>query len=77
MFDKIIYFRDKVKINLPKLSFIFTLIETNSLRNNRLFKKNLTLSKGNRSDKLGRLFFTLSLIFIFADYEKNYWRRAH
>ncbi len=32
------------------------------MRNNRLFKKNLTQSKGNRMTKLGRFFFGLRLI---------------
>jgi hypothetical protein len=58
--------RDEVKNNLPKLVIIFSLIKANSLRNNGLFKKDLTLSKGNRMTKLGRLFFTSSL-------NLNYW----
>jgi hypothetical protein len=40
---------------------IFSLIKTNSLRNNELFKRNLTLSKGNRIIKMGSLFLTSSL----------------
>ena len=50
-------FRRKTKNNIPKLVFIFSLIKTNFLRNNGLFKKNLTQSKGNRMTKLGILFF--------------------
>jgi hypothetical protein len=41
---------------------IFSLIKTNSLRNNELFKRNLTKSKGNRIIKMGSLFLTSSLI---------------
>jgi hypothetical protein len=40
---------------------IFSLIKTNSLKNNELFKRNLTLSKGNRIIKMGSLFLTSSL----------------
>ena len=40
---------------------IFSLIKTNFLRNNGLFKRNSTQSKGNRIIKMGRLFFTSSL----------------
>jgi hypothetical protein len=36
---------------------IFSLIETNYLRNNGLFKSNSTQSKGNRIVKMGILFF--------------------
>jgi ABC-type molybdenum transport system ATPase subunit/photorepair protein PhrA len=53
--------RDEVKNKLPKLAIIFSLIKTNSLRYNELYKKDLTQSKGNRIGKLGRLFFTSSL----------------
>jgi periplasmic protein TonB len=53
--------RDKVKNKLPKLVIIFSLIKANSLRNNGLFKKDLTQSKENRMTNLGSLFFTLSL----------------
>jgi hypothetical protein len=41
---------------------IFSLIKTNSFRNNELFKRNLTKSKGNRIIKMGSLFLTSSLI---------------
>ena len=54
-------FRDEVKNNLPILMIIFSLIKTNFLRNNGLFKRNSTQSKGNRIIKMGRLFFTSSL----------------
>jgi hypothetical protein len=40
---------------------IFSLIKTNSLRNNELFKRNSTQSKGNRMIKMGTLFLTSSL----------------
>ena len=40
---------------------IFSLIKTNFLRNNGLFKRNSTQGKGNRIIKMGRLFFTSSL----------------
>ncbi len=43
--------------------FIFSLIKTNFLRNNGLFKRNSTQSKGNRIIKMGRLFFTSSLTY--------------
>jgi hypothetical protein len=43
---------------------IFSLIKTNSFRNNELFKRNLTKSKGNRIIKMGTLFLTSSLIII-------------
>jgi hypothetical protein len=36
---------------------IFSLIKTNYLRNNGLFKNNSTQSKGNRIVKMGILFF--------------------
>ena len=41
---------------------IFSLIKTNYSRNNRLFKNKSTQSKGNRIVKMGKLFFTNSLI---------------
>jgi hypothetical protein len=53
--------RRKIKNNLPELVIVFSLNKANSLRNNGLFKKDLTLSKGNRMTKLGRLFFVLRL----------------
>ena len=59
---RIMYLREFVKNKLPKLAFIFSLIKTNCLRNNELFKSNLTQSKGSRIAKLGRLFFTNSLM---------------
>ena len=43
------------------MAIIVSLIKTNCLRNNGLFKSNLTQSKGSRIAKLGRLFFTNSL----------------
>ena len=55
---------------------IFSLIKTNFLRNNRLFKRNSTPSKGNRIIKMGRLFFTSSLnaekIFINVKINQHY-----
>jgi hypothetical protein len=56
--------RCKTKNNVPKLVILFSIIKINYLRNNRLFKKNLPQSKGNRMTKLGRLFFVLHLITI-------------
>ena len=53
--------RDEVKNNPPILMIIFSLIKTNFLRNNGLFKRNSTQSKGNRIIKMGRLSFTSSL----------------
>jgi hypothetical protein len=40
---------------------IFSLIETSFLRNNELFKRKSTKSKGNRIVKMGKLFLTNSL----------------
>jgi hypothetical protein len=40
---------------------IFSLIKTNYLRNNELFKNKSTQSKGNRIVKMGKLYFTNSL----------------
>jgi hypothetical protein len=40
---------------------IFSLIETSFLRNNELFKRNSTKSKGNRIVKMGKLLLTNSL----------------
>ena len=48
---------------------IFSLIKTNCLRNNRLFKSNLTQSKGNRIIKMGSLFFSSSLNVFFKENE--------
>ena len=41
---------------IPILIIIFSLIKTNCLKNNELFKSNSTLSKGNRMIKMGILF---------------------
>jgi hypothetical protein len=54
--------REFVKNNLPILMIIFSLIKTNYSRNNELFKNKSTLSKGNRIVKMGKLFFTNSLM---------------
>jgi hypothetical protein len=35
-------FRDNIRINIPILMIIFSLIKTNYLRNNGLFKRNST-----------------------------------
>jgi hypothetical protein len=43
---------------------IFSLIETSFVRNNELFKRNLTKSKGNRIVKMGKLFLTNSLKYV-------------
>ena len=48
--------RRETKNRIPKLIIIFSLIKTNYLRNNGLFKNNSTQSKGNRMIKLGILF---------------------
>jgi hypothetical protein len=40
---------------------LFSLIKTNYLKNNELFKNKSTQSKGNRIVKMGKLFFTNSL----------------
>jgi hypothetical protein len=45
---------------------IFSLIKTNYLRNNGLFKNKSTQSKGNRIVKMGKLFLTNSLSFIIS-----------
>ena len=44
---------------------IFSLIKTNYLRNNELFKNKSTKSKGNRIAKMGKLFLTNSLTHYF------------
>jgi hypothetical protein len=53
--------RDEVRNKVPILMIIFSLIKTNSLRNNELFKRKSTKSKGNRIIKMGSLFLTSSL----------------
>jgi hypothetical protein len=48
---------------------IFSLIKTNYLRNNELFKNKSTQSKGNRIVKMAKLFFTNSLTSFFCDHK--------
>jgi hypothetical protein len=49
-------FRDEVGNKVPIFMIIFSLIKTNSLSNNELFKRKSTKSKGNRIIKMGTLF---------------------